>query len=219
MPARRTARAHHRLLPVRARARRDPGPDDVGQHPGRARGCRRDDPRPSLGRPAHHGLAAPGADRGQAPGPLGAIPTEGCSRAEHSRSRAGPTGTRILLVVSGRAVTGPATAAARARVGADNPVTATDLVSPARQGPVKLGVCLREAPCSGTVSTCVATIRLADGPPGIRPARPARPLRPRQGRRDPHPASPGRRAVAPCKDAEAVLGRPGGPGRAGPGAA
>ena len=50
-------RAHHRLRPVRARARRGPGPDDVGQHPGRAPGCRRDDPRPPLGRPAHHGLA------------------------------------------------------------------------------------------------------------------------------------------------------------------
>jgi hypothetical protein len=44
-------------LPVRARVRRGPGPDDVGQHPGRAPGCRRDDPRHLAGRPAHHGLA------------------------------------------------------------------------------------------------------------------------------------------------------------------
>ncbi len=50
-------------------------------------------------------------------------------------------------------------------MGADNPVTATDLVSPAGQGPVKLGVWLREASCSGTVSTYVATIRLPDGAP------------------------------------------------------
>jgi hypothetical protein len=72
---------------------------------------------------------------------------------------------------------------------------------------------------SGTASTHVTTIRLPGGAPGIRLARLARPVRPSQGRRDPHAAPPGRRAPAPGRDAEAVLGRPGDPVRAGPAAA
>jgi gas vesicle protein GvpO len=72
---------------------------------------------------------------------------------------------------------------------------------------------------SGTVSTHITTIRLPGGAPGIRLARLARPVRSSQGRRDPHPAPPGRRAPAPGRDAEAVLGRPSDPVRAGPAAA
>src|SRR5271165_4375638 len=72
---------------------------------------------------------------------------------------------------------------------------------------------------SGTVSTHVTTIRLPGGAPRLRLARLARPLRPGQGRRDPPPAPPGRRAPAPGRDAEAVLARPGDLVRAGPAAA
>jgi transposase len=72
---------------------------------------------------------------------------------------------------------------------------------------------------SGTVSTHITTIRLPGGTPGIRLARLARPVRPSQGRRDPRAVPPGRRAPAPGRDAEAVLGRPSDPVRAGPAAA
>jgi hypothetical protein len=64
--------------------------------------------------------------------------------------------------------------------------------------------------------TRVAAIRLPGGAPGIRLACLARPVRLRQGRRDPHLASSGRRAPAPDQETEAVPGRPGDPGRAGP---
>src|SRR5208282_5601506 len=72
---------------------------------------------------------------------------------------------------------------------------------------------------SGTVSFYVTTTRLPGGTPRLRLARLARPLRPGQGRRDPPPAPPGRRAPAPGRDAEAVLARPGDLVRAGPAAA
>jgi hypothetical protein len=72
---------------------------------------------------------------------------------------------------------------------------------------------------SGTVSTCVTTTRLPGGAPRVRLARLAGPLRPLQGHRDPHIAPSGRRAPAPGQDPTAVLGRPGGHGRAGPAAA
>jgi putative transposase len=60
-------------------------------------------------------------------------------------------------------------------VGADNPVTTADLVSPGR-GIVKLGSWLRRGSRSGTVSTHVNTLRLSDGDPDIRLARLARPV-------------------------------------------
>jgi len=53
----------------------------------------------------------------------------------------------------------------------------------------------------------------------VRLARVTRPLRPRQGCRDLDPASSGRRSSAPGEDPEAIPGRSGGPGRAGPEAA
>ena len=68
---------------------------------------------------------------------------------------------------------------------------------------------------SGTVSTCVTSTRLPGGAPRVRLARLAGPLRPRQGHRDPYLAPSGRCAPAPGQDPAAVLGRPGGHGRAG----
>jgi hypothetical protein len=83
----------------------------------------------------------------------------------------------------------------------------------------KLADLLRGTSGSGTVSAHATTIHLPSCAQGIRLACLARPVRPGQGRRDSHPASPGRRAPAPGQDPETVLGRQGGPGRAGPAAA
>src|SRR5579863_1828258 len=59
---------------------------------------------------------------------------------------------------------------------------------------------------SGTVGSRVATIRLFRGAQAIGLARLARPVRSCQGRRDPHPAPPGRRAPAPRPGAAPVVG-------------
>src|SRR5260370_34090299 len=68
---------------------------------------------------------------------------------------------------------------------------------------------------SGTVGTRVDSIRVCGGAAGVRLACLARSVRPGQGRRDPDPAPPDRRPPAPGQGAEAVVGRPGGAGRAG----
>jgi len=69
---------------------------------------------------------------------------------------------------------------------------------------------------SGTAGSRVTTIRLLRGAQGIRLARLARPVRSRQGRRDPDPAPPSRCAPAAGRGPQAVVGGPGGAGRAGP---
>ena len=72
---------------------------------------------------------------------------------------------------------------------------------------------------SGKLTSRVTTNRLPRGAPGVRLACPARPVRSGQGRRDPDPAAPGRRAPAAGQGPEAVAGGPGSAGRAGPAAA
>jgi hypothetical protein len=94
-------------------------------------------------------------------------------------------------------------------VGAEYPVMAVDLAS---RGETELAVWLRKHPRSGTVSTRDTSTRVFSGAPRVRLACLACPLGPRKGCRDPDLAPPGGRAPAPDRDAEAVLGRPRGPG-------
>jgi hypothetical protein len=98
-------------------------------------------------------------------------------------------------------------------VGAENLVIATDLVFRVVRGPSKLDIWLRDSGGIGHFSSHIATALLHGAAPRVRLARP---VQPRQGRRDPHPAPSGRRAPAPGQDTEAVVSRPGDPGRAVP---
>jgi hypothetical protein len=104
-------------------------------------------------------------------------------------------------------------------VGAENGVTAADLLFAPVRGVTELGIWLREQAGSGTVSTRVTAIGLSGSAPRVGLACPARPLRPGQRCRDPPPAPPGHRAPAPGQGTEAVLGGPGDPVRTGPAAA
>src|SRR5205814_1879661 len=91
-------------------------------------------------------------------------------------------------------------------VRAENPATAVDLVFLPDQGRASSASGCAVVMRCGTLCTRVNAIRLPRGTADVSLARPAGLVSPGQGRRDPHPAPPGRRAPAPGKDPRAVVG-------------
>ena len=101
-------------------------------------------------------------------------------------------------------------------VGADNPVTAADLVTYAGRGGQVRHLAARGSrgrALSLSVSLRFAYLVVLQM---FKLARVARPVRPGQRRGDPDLAAPGRAAPAPGQDSAAVPGRAAGPGRAEP---